>query len=80
MEKNYPKEWLDRVPAVVFSCLLPGEIRIFIHPGDGFAGGGIARDVPTKLIPADLRMPNTPLLLKIGYEDDEILRVWKREE
>jgi hypothetical protein len=78
-EVKYPREWLERVPAVVFASLLPGEIRIIFHPGDGHAHGGAPRDVPSEQIPAGLRMPNTPLWI---HFDDEwhILRVWRRDE
>jgi len=78
-ELGYPREWLERVPAVVFASLRPGEIRIIIHPGDGMADGGRERDVPFEQIPAELRMPNTPLW--IHFDDQwNILRVWRREE
>ena len=76
---QFPKEWLDRVPAQVFPCLAPGELRIIVHPGSGFVDGGAPWDVPVGIIPPDLRMPNTPLWLQL---DDEmkILRVWRRED
>jgi len=78
-EGKYPQEWLERVPAVVFASLLPGEIRIILHPGASLADGGAPRDVPAEQIPAELRMPNTPLWI---HFDDEwrIVRVWRREE
>ena len=75
---QYPPEWLDRVPAVVFACLLPGELRIIVEPGVGLAGGG-PWDVPVDLIPFELRMPNTPLWLKLDAQMN-ILRVWRRGE
>jgi hypothetical protein len=75
---KYPREWLERVSAVVFACLIPGEIRIILHPGVGLADGGTPRDVPVEQIPFDLRMPNTPLWIQFD-EDWNILRVWRRE-
>ena len=78
-ELKYPREWLERVPAVVFACLIPGEIRIILHPGVGLADGGAPRDVPAEQIPFDLRMPNTPLWIHFD-EEWNILRVWRREE
>ena len=42
---KFPCEWNERVPAVVFACLLPGELRIIVHPGVGLADGGI-QNVP----------------------------------
>jgi hypothetical protein len=76
---KYPREWLERVPAVVFACLLPGELRIIVHPGVGLADGGAPWDVPVDLIPLELRMPNTPLWLKLD-EQMNILQVWRRDE
>jgi hypothetical protein len=78
-ELKYPREWLDRIPAVVFGCLLAREIRIILHPANGLADGGVPRDVPVEQIPSDLRMPNTPLWIQFD-EEWSILRVWRREE
>jgi len=75
----YPREWLERVPAVVFACLVPGELRIIVHPKVGLADGGVPWNVPIELIPFELRMPNTPLWLKLD-KDMSILQVWRREE
>ena len=75
---GYPREWLDRIPAIVFACLRPGELRILLYPGLGLADGGAPRDVPAGLIPPDLRMPNTPLWAQLDG-DLKIVRVWRRE-
>jgi hypothetical protein len=77
--RKYPREWLDRVPAVVFASLIPDEVRIILFPGVGLAEGGAPRDVPTTLIPFELRMPNTPLWVQLD-DDMNIVRVWRREE
>jgi hypothetical protein len=74
---NYPCGWIERVPAVVFACLLPGELRIIVHPGVGLADA--PWDVPVELIPLKLRMPNTLLWLKLD-EQMKILEVWRRDE
>jgi hypothetical protein len=76
---GYPKEWLDRVPAQVLACLVPGAVRIILLPGVGHVDGGAPRDVPVELVPLALRMPNTRLWLQLD-EEMNILRVWKREE
>jgi hypothetical protein len=77
--RKYPREWLDRVPAVVFACLIPGEHRIILCPGNGLADGGAPYDIPTSLVPFDLRVPNTPLWVQLD-EDMSIVRVWRRED
>ena len=76
---KYPKEWLERVPAEVFACLLPGELRITVLPGNGHVNGGAPWDIPVNLIPPELRMPNTHLWLQLD-DDMKILRVWRRED
>jgi hypothetical protein len=73
-----PPEWFDRIPAVVFACLVPGEIRIILHPGVGLADGGAPRDVPVSIIPPELRMPNTALWVQLD-DGMNVLRVWRRE-
>lgn len=75
---KFPREWLDRVPAVVFACLIPGEISVILHPGVGLAEGGAPRDVPVDQIPFELRLPNTPLWIQFD-EDWNLLRVWRRD-
>ena len=76
---KFPREWLERVPAQVFACLTPGELRIIVHPGNGFVDGGAPWNVPVDVIPPELRIPNTRLWLQL---DDEmkILRVWRRDD
>lgn len=76
--RKYPREWLERVPAVVFGCLLSGELRIILHPGVGLAGGGAEQNVPVDLIPMELRMPNTLLWVELNDSMD-IVRVWSRQ-
>jgi hypothetical protein len=76
---KYPREWLERVPAVVFACLLPGELRLLVHPGAGLADGGAPLNVPVGLVPVELRMPNTPLWLELDGQMN-VLRVWRRDE
>lgn len=76
--RRYPREWLDPVPAIVFACLLPGELRIVLFPGVGMVDGGAPYDVPAMLVPPDLRMPNTPIWVR--FDDDlDIIRIWRRE-
>jgi hypothetical protein len=78
-KRKYPAEWLEQVPAVVFAALSPGEIRIILHPGEGLAGGGAPRDISLEQIPFELRIPNTPLWVKLD-ESMNVVRVWRRDE
>jgi hypothetical protein len=67
------------VPAQVFACLIPGEIRIILFPGVGLADGGAPRDLPMDEVPFELRTPNTPLWVHLD-DDMNIVRVWRRED
>lgn len=78
-DTKYPKEWLDRVPAIVFGSLYPGEIRIVLRPGSGLAQGGAPRDIAVDNVPPELRIPNTPLWVRL---DDKlnVVMIWHRDE
>ena len=60
--REYPAEWL-RVPAVVFACLVDGELRILLN-------GSAQRDVPIDLVPPELRLPNTKLWVQLNQSLD----------
>jgi hypothetical protein len=75
----FPDEWLERVPAAVFACLIPGELQIIIHPGNGHLDGGVSRSIPADRVPPHLRLPNTRLWIRLDRQMN-ILDVWQREE
>ena len=70
---------LERLPAQVFACLRPGELRITILPGLGSTDGDQLRDVPIEVVPLELRLPNTPLWIHLN-EELNVARVWRRGE
>jgi hypothetical protein len=74
---RHPDEQFDGIPAVVFASLIPGEFRIILHPGSGLADGGMEYHVPVSMIPFDLRMPNTPLWVKLD-NNRKVIKVWQR--
>jgi hypothetical protein len=78
---EYPKEWISQIPAEVFGCLIPGELRIVVLPGDGHVGGGAHWDIPSNLVPAELRMPNTLIWVEMVKEKGvlRIVRAWRRD-
>jgi hypothetical protein len=78
-ESKYPKEWLERVPAIVFASLAPGSVRIHLLPGNGLVNGGAPRDIDIEIIPRELRVPNTLLWARL---DDKmnVIEVWRRDE
>lgn len=78
-ESKYPKQWLERIPAIVFASLAPGSVRIHLLPGNGLADGGAARDVDTTIVPPQLRLPNTLLWARLDEEMD-VVEVWRRDE
>jgi hypothetical protein len=75
-----PRERLERVAAVVFACLRPGELRIVLLPsGPCGLARGQELDIPFSIVPFELRMPNTPLWVQFD-EDLNAVRVWGRIE
>jgi hypothetical protein len=64
--KGSPVRGMDErhIPAIVFACLTPGELRLLMCPEHGLAHFGIRFDVPASAIPPDLRTPNTRLWLE----------------
>jgi hypothetical protein len=74
------REQLERVAAIVFACLRPGELRIVLLPTRpcGLARGQ-ERDIPLSLVPFALRMPNSPLWVQFDG-DLNVVRVWRRSE
>jgi len=67
----------ERISAVVFGCLLPGELRIILHPGSGVADGGVPLNVAIDGISAGLRLPNTELWVELD-EKRRLVRAWRR--
>jgi hypothetical protein len=80
MNAKDSQKWHEKVPAEVFGCLIPGELRIVVVPGNGLANGGAPWDVPIEIVPAELRMPNTHLWVCFNDEMKKIIQVWRREE
>ena len=78
-KSKIPSDWFEQIPAVVFGCMTPGEIRIVLMPGAGMADGGLPQDIPLSAVPIDLRMPNTPLWVRFD-ENMKVSRVWRREK
>ena len=75
--RPYRFERTKPVPAVVFACLVSGELRIELFPGVGLSAGAYLI-VPIDKIPRELRMPNTLLWVQFD-ESMEVSRVWKRD-
>jgi hypothetical protein len=76
---RFHSEWFQQVPAVVFGCLLPSELRITLCPGHGMADGGAPCDVPMDIVPIELRIPNTPLWVQFD-DNQSVVRIWRREK
>jgi hypothetical protein len=76
-DRRSTKKWMERVPAVVFGCLLPDELRIVVQPGVGMADGGIPLDVAINKIPVELRFPNTRLWIQFDGKHN-VVRAWRR--
>ncbi len=79
---GYPEEWLKQIPAEVFGCLIPGELRIVVFPGNGHVNGGAHWDISSDLVPNELRIPNTRIWVEMAKEKGVlyIVRVWRRND
>ncbi|MBD2446682.1 hypothetical protein H6G76_05775 [Nostoc sp. FACHB-152] len=53
----------DKIPVQVLGCLRPGIITVIAFPGNGFVDGGLLMEVPTEIIPVELRMPNSEFIV-----------------
>lgn len=69
----------DTIPAVVFGCLYPEELKVILYPSVGLVDGGILENIPVNIIPVDCRMPNTLLWIQFD-EERNIIGIWKRED
>ncbi|MEX0270042.1 hypothetical protein AB3R30_12930 [Leptolyngbyaceae cyanobacterium UHCC 1019] len=61
-----------RVPARVLGCLRGDEITITLFPGHGIVG---TESIQTRLIPENLRMPNSELYVLFKHPGAEMIRV-----
>ncbi len=68
-----------RVPAEVFACLIPGELRLMVLPGVGLAHGGAPFNVRTELVPRGCRLPNSLLWVTIDLARGEVTQVEPRK-
>ena len=53
------------VPARVVYVSSRNTIQILLAPGQGAADGGIPVEIPLELVPVELRMPNSELLVTL---------------
>ncbi|WP_193194714.1 hypothetical protein [Nostoc sp. MG11] len=54
---------LDEITVQVIGCFKPGVITIIAFPGVGILDGGSTIKLPTKMISANLRMPNSEFIV-----------------
>jgi len=68
-------EHVIRCRARVFACLRPGFLTVIVGAGSGMADGGIHLDVPTDVVPIDLRLPNSEFTLLVDPQDHQFVGV-----
>jgi hypothetical protein len=76
--RNVVAKLRQKVPAVIFGCLLPGELQVILEPGVSMAAGPL-RSIPASVAPPELRMPNTLLWIEFNERWDPVA-VWARRE
>ena len=58
-------ELFKPLPAVVFACLIPGEMRVMLLSHVGHVDTGALLNVPIEIIPFELRVPNARLWVEL---------------
>ncbi|WP_392531100.1 hypothetical protein [Nostoc sp. C117] len=66
---------LDKIPVQVLGCLRPGIITVIAFPGVGMVDGGLPMELPTEMIPVELRMPNSEFILVCNRQNGEFTQV-----
>ncbi|MEH2405172.1 hypothetical protein [Nostoc sp.] len=70
---------LDKIPVQVLGCLRPGIITVIAFPGVGMVYGGLSMELPTEMIPAELRMPNSEFIVVCNRQSGEFTQVLSKE-
>ena len=65
------------IPARVIAVLTRSTIQLLLCPGAGLADGGIPTEVPLDIVPPELRLPNTMMI--VTMENGRITGVRPRE-
>ncbi|MEH2299957.1 MAG: hypothetical protein V7K88_13260 [Nostoc sp.] len=70
---------LDKIPVQVLGCLRPGIITVIAFAGVGMVDGGLPMELPTEMIPAELRMPNSEFIVVCNRQSGEFTQVLSKE-
>ncbi|MEH1834637.1 MAG: hypothetical protein V7L29_21835 [Nostoc sp.] len=70
---------LDKIPVQVLGCLRPGIITVIAFPGVGMVDGGLLMELPTEMIPAKLRMPNSEFIVVCNRQSREFIQVLPKD-
>ena len=62
-------------PVRVLACLRTNWLTVILCPEQGLADGGIPIEIESRLIPFDLRMPNSEFFLLMREDTSEIAQV-----
>ncbi|MEH2105938.1 hypothetical protein [Nostoc sp.] len=70
---------LDQIPVQVLGCLKPGIITVIAFPGVGMLDGGLPMELPTEMIPVELRMPNSEFIVVCNKQSGEFIQVLPKD-
>ncbi|WP_414518535.1 hypothetical protein [Nostoc sp. PCC 9305] len=70
---------LDTIPVKVLGCLRPGIITVIAFPGAGMLDGGLLMELPTEIIPVELRMPNSEFIVICNRQSGEFTQVLSKD-
>lgn len=70
---------LDKIPVQVLGCLRPGIITVIGLPGNGFVDGGFLMEIPTEVIPVELRMPNSEFIVVCDRKNEDFIQILTKD-
>lgn len=70
---------IDKIPVQVLGCLKPGIITVIAFPGAGMLDGGLPMDLPTEMVPVELRMPNSEFIVVRNRQGGEFSQVLRKD-
>lgn len=78
LENNPIPCWI--APVRVLACLRTNWLTVVAFPGVGLADGGIPMDIESRLVPFDLRMPNSEFFVLHRSDTGQIVKALRAGE
>ncbi|NDJ20780.1 hypothetical protein GS682_03805 [Nostoc sp. B(2019)] len=69
---------LDEITVQVIGCFEAGVITVIAFTGVGMLDGGFTIELPTEMIPANLRMPNSEFIVVRDRQSGEFTQLFQK--